>query len=163
MLYLLDASSIHLEGFGFDDWAKSYRSNVSQGLKLHLMIEGRYSSPDVCTRLPKPRSAIFEWDVICHWKVMLSMCLIRVIMIFTGGIASQEKGATFVTRLKKNANVTRLQTQVIPQTSECILEDATIRMNSRRTNSNKVKNPYYGQSLRRIIVSRPDKDTPLPW
>ncbi len=72
-----------------------------------------------------------------------------------------ERGSTFVTRLKKNANVTRYEKRDIPEESGSILEDATIQMNNKRVNARRTKNSYYGKPLRRITVDRPDKETPL--
>lgn len=159
MLYLLDSTPIHLCGLGFD-WANQYRSNVSQGLKLHLLIEARQDTPlfaeiseaqvsDVAIgrNIPLEEGATYVFD--------------KGYYDFNWWHQIEQKGATFVTRLKKNANVTCVQQYTIPARSEAILEDAKIQMNSRTTNRNNSKNPYFRKTLRRITVERADKDTPL--
>ena len=160
MLYLLDSTSIDLRGFGFDDWAQAYRNNVSPGLKLHLLIEGHRQSP-VFARITQARVN----DITVGRCMPLESGATYVFDMgyydFTWWHQIDQKGSTFVTRLKKNANVTRIKTRDAGLSSEEILEDADIRMDSRLTNAKKTQNPYFGQSLRRVTVDRPDKDTPL--
>jgi IS4 transposase len=160
LLYLLDSTSIDLRGFGFDDWAAGYRNNVSQGLKLHLMIEGHHGSP-VFSRITQAQVS----DIRVGRHIPLETGATYVFDMgyydFNWWYEIDTKGSTFVTRLKKNANVTRIESQDESLSSDYILEDASVRMNSRMTNKYSTVNPYYGKRLRRITVDRPDKDTPL--
>jgi len=160
MLYLLDSSPIHLTGLGFDDWASQYRSNVSQGLKLHLMLEASHPLP-VFTQITEAQAN----DLKIGRRISLES---GATYVFDMGYCDynwwyqiEQKGASFVTRLKKNANVRVCDQQVVPTEASTILEDAQISLNNRRAQSGKVKNSYYGKPLRRVTVDRPDKDTPL--
>ncbi len=160
MLYLLDSTLIHLEGFGFDDWASEYRNNVSQGLKLHMMIEGREPVP-VFVKITGAQSS----DIKNGREIELES---NAIYLFDMGYYDynwwheiEETGSTFVTRLKKNANIRVCKHYPIPSEAEHILEDAEIKMNNRYVKSRTEKNVYYGKRLRRITVERPDKDTPM--
>lgn len=160
MLYLLDSTSISLAGPGFDDWAGQYRNNVSQGLKLHLMIEGRESIP-VFIKITGVQSS----DIKNGREVELES---DAIYLFDMGYYDynwwheiEQVGSTFVTRLKKNANVRVCKHYPIPSGAEHILEDAEIVMNNRYVKSRTENNAYYGKRLRRITVDRPDKDTPM--
>ena len=160
MLYLLDSTSIHLEGLGFDDWAGAYRNNVSQGLKLHIMIEGRQSVP-VFLKVTGAQSS----DIKNGREIELES---QAMYLFDMGYYDynwwhqiEEAGSSFVTRLKKNANIRVCNHYPIPSDAAHILEDAEIMMNNRKVKSNSGKNAYYGKPLRRITVDRPDKDTPM--
>ena len=160
MLYLLDSSPIHLTGAGFDDWARHYRSNVSQGLKLHLMLEGHRQVP-VFTRITQAQAN----DLKVGRGVPLES---GATYVFDMGYCDynwwhriDRIGSTFVTRLKKNASVRVSGQQAIPTESAHILEDAVIQLNNRNVKSQTQKNAYYGKALRRITVDRPDKKTPL--
>ena len=160
MLYLLDSSPIHLKGLGFDDWACSYRNNVSQGLKLHMMIEGHGATPTFATLtgaqvsdIKTGREIKFENDATYVFD--------KGYYDYNWWHEIQEVGSKFVTRLKKNANVSLQQKHEIPADDGLILEDATIQFNNRYVKNRTQKNAYYQKSLRRITVNRPDKETPL--
>ena len=160
MLYLLDSSPIHLTGFGFDDWASQYRSNVSQGLKLHLMLEARHPLPvfaqiteaqandlKIGRKIPLESGATYVFDMgYCDYNWWCQI---------------EEIGSSFVTRLKKNANVRVCHHYPIPPEAEGILEDVEIMMNNRYVKGRTENNAYYGKPLRRVTVDRPDKDTPM--
>ncbi len=160
MLYLLDSTSIDLRGLGFDDWAIPFRNNVSQGLKLHLLIEGYRDSPVFARITPAQVS-----DIKIGRTIPLETGATYVFDMgyydFNWWHQIDQIGSTFVTRLKNKANVTPVEIEDQDVLPEGILEDVMIRMNSRRTNVNNTKNPYYKRFLRRVTVERLDKDTPL--
>lgn len=160
MLYLLDSSPIHLAGFGFDDWAKHYKSNVSQGLKLHLMLEGHSSTPtfasitgggvsDIKTgrQMPLEKGAVYVFDKGYYdynwWHDIHSL------------------GSTFVARFKKHANLSVLSKRPLPADNDAIIEDVLVTLNRARLKDYKHNSCYYTTPVRRITVARPDKKTPL--
>lgn len=67
----------------------------------------------------------------------------------------------FVTRLKKNANIRVDSYRDIPVEEDHILEDAVIYFNNPRVKSRTEKNAYRNEPVRRVVVKREDKDTPL--
>jgi len=160
MLYLLDSSPIRLQGLGFDQWAHQYRSNVGQGLKLHMAIEARTATPTFATitgaqvsdikigrTIPVEKGATYVFDkgyYDYNWWHQI-----------------EENASKWVTRLKTNANISIQHYHEIPTQDGPILEDAAIQFNNRYVKSRTENNAYYKQNVRRIIVVRPDKSTPL--
>lgn len=160
-IYLLDASVIHLAGPQFDAWAKQYRNNVSQGLKLHLAIEGQAQCPvfgelsgadesDVShgRNLPLEAGATYVFD--------------RGYYDFDWWQQIQQADAFFVTRLKKNAAVETITHRTIPADErDSIVEDVTIRFTRKYIGGRTRLNPLWGKCARRVVVNRPDNATPL--
>lgn len=160
LLYLLDSSLIRIGGSGFDVWAKHYRNNVSQGLKLHLMIEDSQDSP-VYARINRAQDS----DIKVARQITLEPGATYVFDMgyydFGWWRQIEEQGSVFVTRLKKNANVSVVERRPVSPESEMRLEDEVIRMESRYTNTKSIKSPYYQRLLRRVTVERPTHRTPL--
>jgi IS4 transposase len=160
VLYLLDSSPIHLQGLGFDNWAPAYKSNVSQGLKLHLMLEATSSTPTFATitgggvsdiktgrKMPLEKNAVYVFD--------------KGYYDYNWWYSIHSLGSTFVTRFKKNVNLRRVSQRPVDQINSDILEDAVVKFNNRYVKSQTEKNAYYQTPLRRIAVNRPDKAEPL--
>jgi IS4 transposase len=160
LLYLLDSSPISLQGHGFDHWAHQYKSNVGQGLKLHMAIEAHEATPafvmitgaqvsdiKIGRTIPVEKGATYVFDkgyYDYNWWHQI-----------------EERKSKWVTRLKKNANVSVQHYHAIPAQDSQILEDAAIQFNNRYVKSRTENNAYYKQNIRRVIVNRPDKSTPL--
>ena len=160
MLYLMDSSPISLHGSGFDNWAYQYKNNLRQGLKLHLMIEAQQSMPCYSTitgmqvndmkeghRMPLESGATYVFDrgyYDYNWWYKIN-CMQSI----------------FVTRLKKNANIRIDSYRDIAVEEDHILEDAVIYFNNPRVKSRTEKNAYRDEPVRRVVVKREDKDTPL--
>ncbi len=160
MLYLMDSSPISLHGLGFDDWAYQYKNNLRQGLKLHLMIEAQQGTPCYATitgmqvsdikeghRIPLEKGATYVFD--------------RGYYDYNWWYEINRMQSVFVTRLKKNANVRVDEYRDIPVKEDQILEDAVVYFNNPRVKSRTEKNAYRNDPVRRIIVKREDKETPL--
>ena len=160
-VYLLDASVIHLAGAAFDAWAKQYRNNVSQGLKLHLAIEQQAQCP-VFGEL----SGADESDLShgCHMPLEAGATYVfdRGYYDFDWWQQIQQAEALFVTRLKKNAAVEIVTSQVIPPEDQgTVFEDAIVRFTRKYNGKGSRPNPYWQKCARRVVVDRPDKATPL--
>lgn len=160
MLYLLDSSPIVLKGLGFDDWIPRSTNNRTQGLKLHVMIEGQGKMP-VFAKMTGAKTS----DIKVGREIALES---GATYVFDMGYCDynwwhkiDSIQSTFVTRLKKNANIKIIEQQSISGDEPQILEDALITMNNRWVKGRSEKNEYYGKHLRRIIVDRPDKETPM--
>ena len=102
-LRLLDSTSFTLKGRGFDDWAAASRTTHTQGLKLHIVYDPGSAVPTLqeitaanvndvtqARSVPISRGATYVFDKgYCDYN-------------WWARIAEQE--ATFITRLKTNAN-----------------------------------------------------------
>ena len=161
LVYLLDSSPIRLTGPGFDEWASQHRTRVTQGLKLHLMLEQQTKLP-VYAMITNAR----ESDIVNGRKVEVEK---GATYVFDKGYydyhwwkSIDNQGAHFVARLKKNAAVAVIDQQVIDTDDQThILEDATIKFTRKIVGTKNLPNPYLKTSARRIVVNRPDKDTPM--
>ncbi len=160
-VYLLDASVIHLTGPEYDAWARHYRNNVSQGLKLHLAIEQQAQCP-VFGEL----SGANESD-LAHGRNMplesgATYVFDRGYYDFDWWQQIDRQDAFFVTRLKKNAAVSKVESRAIPaEDTGVIQEDAIVQFTRKHIGITNRPNPYWQKQARRIVVDRPDKATPL--
>lgn len=158
-LRLLDSTSFTLEGRGFDDWAKASRTRNTQGLKLHIVYEPGSAIPTLqeitaanvndvtqAASLPITRGATYVFDKgYCDYN-------------WWARIAAQD--ATFVTRLKTNAQVKVVERLSVPESMNAVvLGDERIVFSNKNPGAGR-KN-LYPDALRRVTVARPDKATPL--
>jgi len=108
MLCLLDSTSITLKGNGFDVWTREQRTRNTQGVKLHLLLEGQTASPLAYSVTPANVNDVTEGGRMVIEK--------GAIHVFDKGYRDygwwhkiHQAGAVFVTRFKKNANVSRVE------------------------------------------------------
>ena len=121
MLYLLDSSPIVLKGLGFDTWTSSLRNNRFQGLKLHLMIEGTGSIPSYMNMTGAQVSDIKEGREI-PLESNATYVFDKGYYDYNWWFKIDEIGSRFVTRIKKNANVSVEELHEIPEGEDLILE-----------------------------------------
>lgn len=160
-VHLLDASVIHLAGAAFDPWAKQYRNNVSQGLKLHLAIEQQAQCP-VFGELSGADESDLSHGRNIPLEAGATYVFDRGYYDFDWWHQIQQADALFVTRLKKNAAVEVVTSLVIPTKDQgTVLEDAVIRFTRKYNGKRHRPNPYWQKCARRVVVGRPDKATPL--
>ncbi len=160
LLYLIDSTPIPLKGLGYDDWTSNNKNHRTQGLKVHMVLAPKDAAP-VRMDITAPNIN----DVNMGRKIAIEA---GATYVFDKGYydynwwyAINEQKAHFVTRFKKNASVKLVEKQLIPkEAQETILEDAVVQFKNKHPGGGR-KNDYYDTSLRRIIVDRPNKDTPL--
>ena len=160
LLYLMDSTPIPLKGLGYDAWTKDTHCHRTRGLKVHLLYAPSAAMPieaeitpanvndiQIGRSMPVERGATYVFDKgYCDYNWWREIDL---------------KGAFFVTRFKKNAGVEQVEAKAIPEeVREIIREDAIVRFKCKRPGGKRV-NHYYGEPLRRVVVNRPDKATPL--
>ena len=158
LLYLLDSSSISVQGPGFDAWTACTRTRNTQGMKLHLLLDRHthtplwqaLSAPNVndCTvalALPIEAGATYVFDKgYCDYQ-------------WWARIHAQQ--AWFVTRFKRNAAVTVQQQLPVPEQDRAlILSDQCVSLRYHHAGGRR-RNPQQ-LPLRRIEVARPG-ETPL--
>jgi hypothetical protein len=161
LVYLLDSSPIFLSGPGFDEWAKPHRTKITQGLKLHLMLEQQAKLPVYAMV-----TGANESDILHGRKIDIEP---GATYVFDKGYYDynwwkriNDQGAHFVARLKKNAAVAATEQHAINKDSQDkILEDTTIRFTRKVVGTKSLPNPYLNTPARRVTVNRPDKDTPM--
>jgi hypothetical protein len=160
-VYLMDASVVHLAGAAFDAWAKQYRNNVSQGLKLHLAIEQQAQCP-VFGELSGADKSDLSHGRNMPLEAGATYVFDRGYYDFDWWHQIQQADALFVTRLKKNAAVEVVTSLVIPtKDHDTVLEDAIVRFTRKYNGKHNRPNPYWQECARRVVVDRPDKATPL--
>lgn len=148
---LLDSSPIQLRSYGYD-WTKQYATRHIQGLKLHVEYDVALEAP-VKIEMSHPN---------CNDVMMGQRWLIQsnTFYVFDKGYYDfnwwwdiHQKGAWFVTRLKKNVAISMLeQAEVSHETVEA---DGTFKFKNKNPRGGKVN--LYDESLRRISIKREGK------
>jgi putative transposase len=158
-LYLLDSSSITLKGHEFDRWTAQNRTSHTQGIKLHLLLDAHTQAP-----LWHDISAANVNDVVVGHAVPLQP---NGCYVFDKGYCDynlwykiDSAGASFVTRFKSNAKLAVVEKRPVdPVDADVVLADELVLLTNKCPGSRR-KNRYV-KPLRRVVVARPDKSTPL--
>ena len=159
LLYLIDSSGIRLAGQGFDGWTQTTERHRIHGLKLHTIYSPQAQVPirvditgaqvqDVEMRkaLTIEKGAIYAFD--------------KGYYDYNWWHEIDQQGAYFVTRFKKNAAVKTLQTKPVSEQGEgVILEDSMVEF--KKLYGKRRQNHYQNTPLRKIVVHREDKSTPI--
>jgi IS4 transposase len=158
-LLLLDSTSLTLKGRGYDVWTQPRRTRHTQGLKLHVLYDHGTGTPvmqeitaanvnDVTqgARMPLRHGETYVFDKgYCDYAWWARF---------------DAHQAFFITRLKRNARVTRVEARVIPEADRAtILGDEVVRFSNPSPRGG--RGHRYTAPIRRITVDRPDKPTPL--
>lgn len=159
LLYLLDATSFTLKGRGFDDWTVENRTARTQGLKLHLLYDFGREAPAY-----HGLSAANVNDVTAAGAVPIEAgaCYVfdKGYCDYNWWAAIDAKGATFVTRFKRNAAINVAETRALnPADAVTILADEIVRFRHKTPRGGKQNR--YAKPLRRIRVARPDNPAAL--
>jgi len=159
LLYLLDSTSLTLKGKGFDDWTLANKNRFTQGLKVHVLYSAseevpchvEITAPNVNDveegrKLPIQAGATYVFDKgYCHFNWWHRL---------------DEQGARFVSRYKSNVALDVVEQRPLDAAStQVILGDAVVRFQNRCPGGR--RRNEYAKPLRRIIVARSDKETPL--
>ena len=160
LLYLIDSTPISLKGLGYDNWTLQNHSHRTHGLKVHIMTAPNAAAPvyaqitapnindiDEGKKIPLEKGATYVFDKgYCDYNWWYEI---------------QQNGSKFVTRLKKNAAITIVKQRPIAKNAQgIILEDAQVCFKNRKPRGGCI-NHYHGTKLRKIVVHRPDKKTPM--
>jgi len=160
LLYLLDSTPIPLKGDAYEIWAGDHKTHRTQGLKAHVMLAKASTTPvfldithpnvndiEIGRHVPIERGATYVFDKgYCDYNWWYQI---------------HQSQAYYVTRFKANAGVRVLsQRSAVDQAGKTILKDELVQFKNRRPGGHRI-NHYHGTTLRRIVVARPDKATPL--
>ena len=159
LMYLLDSTSITLKGRQFDRWTLTSRTCHTQGIKLHVLL-------DAANRIPEwySFSAANVNDVVQANRVPLQP---GALYVFDKGYCDYNwwnridaAGALFVTRFKGNAALLVEEKCSIPAPLwGTVVEDEIVRFKRKYPSGKRIN--QYDKPLRRIVIERPDKSTPL--
>jgi len=160
LMYLLDSTSLTLKGREFDRWTSENRTRNTQGMKLHVLFDGHHENPVWHSMTAANVNDIEE-------AVGIPLCA-GALYVFDKGYndynwwdAIDQSGARFVTRFKSNASVRVVEQLPLPaEPAESVLADELVSFKRKTPGGGRV-NRYYGKPLRRVIVERPDKGTPI--
>jgi putative transposase len=159
LLYLLDSTSITLKGREFDRWTQDNRTSRTQGIKVHVLLNADSVAPEWQTF-----SAANVNDVSLTAEVPLTP---GAQYVFDKGYCDYNwwhkidcAGAVFVTRFKSNAALkVEQELDIAEQEQAHILQDQIVRFKHSKNRGGAINN--YHAPLRRVVVARPDKGTPL--
>ena len=152
---LIDSTPIGLDLLKHP-WAE--KTQRIKGLKVHVMYNLTEATPTYFTITGAKTNDIVEGK-----KMSITL---GATYVFDKGYTDynwwkeiDDAGAFFVTRLKKKANVKELSE--IQVTSE-VLSSQLISFASKKLGHHKIENKYYGQPLKKVMVSREEEGkTPL--
>jgi len=159
MVSLIDSTSITLRGPHFDDWTAATKTQITQGLKVHVGLDLAQLAPVYVNITPANVN-----DVSDALKMPIEAGMTYV---FDKGYCDynwwhqlQTKGAFFVTRLKKNANTKVLREHSPATEQSSVMTDEVIQFGKKRL-AGKRLNDYRETPLRRVVVERKSHATPL--
>lgn len=152
VIRLLDSSPIQLRGYGYEEWTKEHATRHIKGLKLHVEYDLALKAP-VRTAMSCPN---FN-DVSMAQKWLIEP---EIIYVFDKGYYDfnlwwdiHQKGASFVTRLKKNVAICMIEQKKVD--NETVLEDGIFKFKNKTPRGGKVN--LYQQTLRRVSIKREEK------
>lgn len=160
-LYILDSSPIPLRGLGHE-WTQGRGTYRVDGLSVHMMIAGNEQKP-IKAKITDPNvTDLIAGKELLEPEAGATYVFDKAYYDYNWWHKLHSQGAFFVTRLKRNAGVEVVkQRKIKEQDRGVILEDAVIQFKHKQSSSSRPTNAYYGKTLRRIVVRRPDKKTPL--
>lgn len=159
LLYLLDSSSITLKGPGFDIWTRDNATRNTQGVKLHVLYDLHSQVPCVHSITAPNVNDVEEGsrlDIEPHATYVFD----KGYCDYNWWAAIDAQGAYFVTRFKRNAALRLVEARPLPaEAAGEVLEDHVVCFAHKHPRAG--RRNRYERPLRRIVIARPDKDSPL--
>lgn len=160
LLYLLDSSPIPLKGLGFDEWTKETHNHRTQGLKVHMVLAPDATVP-VFTEITAPNVNDIEVGKQLNLEQGATYVFDKGYCDYSWWYKIHCNDSIFVTRFKKNAGIEQVGSHTIPDAMKgVVLEDDTVLFKNKHPGGKRV-NDYHGTALRRVVIDRPGKSTPL--
>lgn len=159
MVSLLDSTSITLRGTHFDDWTAATKTRITQGLKVHVGLDLAQLAPVYVNITP---ANVNDLSDALQMPIQAGMTY-----VFDKGYCDynwwhqlQTKGAFFVTRLKKNANIKVLHKHSTAAEQSPVMTDEVILFGKKHLGGKRL-NDYRETPARRVVVEREGHATPL--
>ena len=164
VIRLIDSSPISLFGKKIHSWCSATNNRRIKGLKLHLEYDLNSNTPRQCEITRAKNSDI---TVVKNWQLEEDKTYVfdRAYNDYGWFNKIINMKSNFVTRPIKTCAYKKLQ--IIPLGAEDIAygikEDSKIRLGNKSSSARytKRRNPLYNREVRKIIVSRKDKDSDL--
>jgi IS4 transposase len=160
-LQVIDSSPILLRGRGYE-WTAGRSQYRIPGLKLHLVLAKELGLPrDFRISDSKESDLSFGYEVKPQRGV--TYVFDKAYTDYGWWWELDQAGSHYVTRFKVNASLKVDRELEIPQVAQgVVLSDSLVKLSYGYVGrkGKKRKNPYR-KSLRRIVIDRPDKETPL--
>lgn len=160
-LHLMDASYIPLSGRGYDEWTKQSSSFRTPGLKLHIMTASDHATPLLAKVTDTSVGDITEGKNM-PIEANATYVFDKGYMDFTWWHEIHQKGAFFVTRLKKNSKSILVEDRTMESSQEwaSIQSDKVVRLAAKRIGGGKT-NPFHTQPIREVWVKRDNGKAPI--
>ncbi|WP_095143139.1 MULTISPECIES: IS4 family transposase [unclassified Pseudomonas] len=159
MVSLIDSTSITLRGPHFDDWTAATKTRITQGLKVHVGLDLAQLAP---VYVNITHANVNDLSDALDMPIQAGMTY-----VFDKGYCDynwwhqlQTKGALFVTRLKKNANIKVLHEHSNVAEHSVVMTDEVIRFGKKHLGGKRL-NDYWEEPVRRVVVAREGHATPL--
>ena len=159
MVSLLDSTSITLRGPHFDGWTAATKTRITQGLKVHVGLDLAQLAPVYVNITP---ANVNDLSDALEMPIQAGMTY-----VFDKGYCDynwwhqlQTKGAFFVTRLKKNANIKVLHKHSTVAEQSPVMTDEVILFGKKHLGGKRL-NDYRETPVRRVVVEREGHATPL--
>lgn len=159
MLYLIDASPITLKGLGYDHWTSAHRTRNTQGLHIHVLYDAHHALP-IDTQVTTPTTPEIKVAQQLPIQPGATYVFDRGYYDYNWWHRIDQAGARFVTRFKRDAALTVLESRSQPYSgSSAVLADEVVTFRIKQPRAGKTN--HYQTPLRRITIDRPDNATPL--
>lgn len=159
MVSLVDSTSITLRGPHFDDWTAATKTRITQGLKVHVGLDLAQRAPVYVNITP---ANVNDLTDALEMPIQTGMTY-----VFDKGYCDynwwhqlQSKGAFFVTRLKKNANLNVLREHSTAVEQSAVMSDEVVQFGKKYLGGKRL-NDYRDEPVRRVVVARDGHATPL--
>ncbi|MGV8919790.1 MAG: IS4 family transposase [Pseudomonas sp.] len=159
MVSLIDSTPITLRGPHFDDWTAATKTRITQGLKVHVGLDLAQRAP-VCVNITPAN--VNDLSDALEMPIQTGMTY-----VFDKGYCDynwwhqlQTKGAFFVTRLKKNANLNVLREHSTAVEQSAVMSDEVVQIGKKYLGGKRL-NDYRDEPVRRVVVAREGHATPL--
>ncbi|SER99231.1 protein of unknown function [Pseudomonas sp. NFACC02] len=159
MVSLVDSTSITLRGPHFDDWTAATKTRITQGLKVHVGLDLAQRAPVYVNITP---ANVNDLSDALEMPIQTGMTY-----VFDKGYCDynwwhqlQAKGAFFVTRLKKNANLKVLREHSTVVEQSAVMTDEVVQFGKKYLGGKRL-NDYRDEPVRRVVVAREGHATPL--
>lgn len=159
ILYLIDATLIPLKGLGYDDWAPAHRDNRVQGLKVHMMYSPQHDVPvRANTTYPKVSDIVDARDIML--EAGATYVFDKAYYDYNWWYKIDQANARFVTRYKRDAALQVVADRKIAKSARgIVLQDQKVVFKNKRPGGGRIN--LYQKPLRRIVIARKDKETPI--
>lgn len=159
MVSLIDSTSITLRGPHFDDWTAATKTRITQGLKVHVGLDLAQLAPVYVNITP---ANVNDLSDALKMPIQAGMTYVfdKGYCDYNWWYQLQTKGAFFVTRLKKNANIRVLHEHSNATEHSSVMTDEVVQFGKKRL-AGKRLNDYLETPVRRVVVEREGHATPL--